>query len=376
MRGCKYLLTGLLCAGLTGGVGCRHCSKRSARGTDRVPPPPGATFLETPVPASGSVPPPPSGSRIPPPDLPTTPAPNFDGPSGPGPVPTTPPPSIPDSAPAPRGTLRIDPAYPPPTSENAPRGVPAPKPRQPEILYPDSLGTPEAVAATPPPNSAASPAAPRVESRGYLGEPIAPQQMQKPNAESPTIPPAKVPLPSEPTEPRTESPPPPPSRSTAVPFDPGLLSRKAGLSGLSPVADLPNVFAGRRLTLEGFDTLQAAGVRTALYLHAPGTDIAPARELTERRGLRFVSIAVTPQTLEAALQEFTAAVTTAENRPLYVYDDTGSRSGILWYLFFRTVDRLGDDVARLRAGPLGLREAAPDELQAYWLATQAILEKR
>ena len=133
---------------------------------------------------------------------------------------------------------------------------------------------------------------------------------------------------------------------------------------------------GRRPTIDGFDALKANGFRTLVYLHAPSANVSAARDLAEKRGLRFVPIAVSPTTLRTALDEFTVIVTDRAARPVYVADEDGVRSGALWYLVFRTTDILGDDAARLRATPLGLTEATTEEQKQFWLAIQNLLAKR
>jgi len=147
----------------------------------------------------------------------------------------------------------------------------------------------------------------------------------------------------------------------------------AGLPGYVTVAGHEGVAAGRKPTLEGFDALKAYGFRTVVYLHAPGADVAPARDLAQQRGLRFVPIAVSPGTLKPAFEDFTAALA---NKPVYVADEDGTRAGGLWYLLFRTQDLLGDDAARVRARPLGLADAVTEEQKQLWVAIQDYLAKR
>jgi hypothetical protein len=47
----------------------------------------------------------------------------------------------------------------------------------------------------------------------------------------------------------------------------------------------------------------------------------------------------------------------------------------VWYLHFRNADALGDDVARLRAKPLGLSEQG-EEGKAFALAIQKVLASK
>lgn len=135
------------------------------------------------------------------------------------------------------------------------------------------------------------------------------------------------------------------------------IAREGVTSGLKPLA-------------EGFDWLKASGYRTVLHLRAPGEDDSAERTLAESRGLTFLSLAVSPETLPQATAEFDRTVSHKPNHPLFVYDSDGVRAGGLWYLYYRTVDGLADDAARRKAASLGLREDAQGEAAAMWLAIQ------
>jgi protein tyrosine phosphatase (PTP) superfamily phosphohydrolase (DUF442 family) len=165
----------------------------------------------------------------------------------------------------------------------------------------------------------------------------------------------------DPARPQT---PPPPQPTPA---------RTTGLPGFVKVKD--GVASGRKPTLEGFDALKQAGYRTAVYLHPAGADLSAARDVAEKRGLRFVAIETTPEKLAEALAEFNAALTDRATRPVYVYDEDGVRAGAVWYLHFRTAEAMNDDAARVRARPLGLTDQT-DDGKAFALATQRILETR
>ena len=65
----------------------------------------------------------------------------------------------------------------------------------------------------------------------------------------------------------------------------------------------------------------------------------------------------------ATIEEFARLVSNSATHPLFVYDANGSLSGPLWYLYFRKVERLSDDAARIRADRLGLRE--PTDADTY-----------
>ncbi len=147
-----------------------------------------------------------------------------------------------------------------------------------------------------------------------------------------------------------------------------------GLPGYAVVRD--RIATGRKPTIEGFDALRGTGCKTVVYLHPVGRDVSATKDLAEKKGLAFVSIPVDPSGLKSASGTFAEAVGDAGQQPMYVFDDDGVRTGTLWYLYFRTVDSLGDDAAQVKAAALGLRDATGDEKTNFWLAVQEILSKR
>jgi protein tyrosine phosphatase (PTP) superfamily phosphohydrolase (DUF442 family) len=163
-----------------------------------------------------------------------------------------------------------------------------------------------------------------------------------------------------PTRPQT----PEPARAT---------SPQTGLPGFAKVKD--GVASGRKPTLEGFDALKQGSYRTVIYLHPAGADTTAAKDVAEKRSLRFVAIETTPEKLADAVAQFNAAVADKAARPVYVYDDDGVRAGAVWYLHFRTAEAMSDDVARVRAKPLGLTDQT-EEAKAFSLAIQRYLETR
>jgi hypothetical protein len=322
----RLLFAGLAAGLVLGGSACRHHCKKL-----RDPCPPGG-FLGAPVP----------GGTIPPPAVTTTPA--FPGTADP-----LPPPVIPDSG---RSSFSFDPRTPPDPWNPAPsvspfRAEPIPPPPPPpgktELLVPDPI--PGGVPAEVPLGS-------RPSGSGFLGEPVRPSG----GADLPPPPGAARAPSARPDDPTTRPP--------------------TGLPGFTRVPGHDGVASGRKPTLDGFDWLRANGFKTVVYLHAPSADIAPARNLAETRGLRFVPIAVSAGTLQKAYDEFVAAVDDRSSRPLYVADEDGVRAGSLWYLVFRIQDLLGDDTARLRAAPLGLTDAATEEQKQFWIAIQDVLARR
>lgn len=136
------------------------------------------------------------------------------------------------------------------------------------------------------------------------------------------------------------------------------------------------VASGLKPHLDGLDWLQANGYRTVLHLRAPGQDDSADRREVERRGLKYLSLEIAAQTLSrGVLDAFNRTVADGALQPLFVYDRDGKLAGALWYLHFRTADRAGDELARAKAGRLGLREDADPEGRTLWLAVQKLLSE-
>jgi protein tyrosine phosphatase (PTP) superfamily phosphohydrolase (DUF442 family) len=136
------------------------------------------------------------------------------------------------------------------------------------------------------------------------------------------------------------------------------------------------VATGLKPMLDGVEWLQQNGYRTVLHLRQPGEEDAAERKLFEMRGLKYLSLEVSPQTLSAkVVDEFNRIVGDRSLRPLFLYDKNGALTGGLWYLHFRQVDHLSDEEARLRAARLGLREAQDGMQREMWLAIQKYLSE-
>ena len=120
--------------------------------------------------------------------------------------------------------------------------------------------------------------------------------------------------------------------------------------------------------------MQANGYRTVLHLRQPGEDDAADRRQVEKRGMRFESREVSPQTLSrSTLDEFTRVVGDNANYPLFIYDRDGMLASGLWYLYFRTADGASDQVAQAKAAALGLQENREGPHRVMWLAIQKVL---
>jgi hypothetical protein len=129
--------------------------------------------------------------------------------------------------------------------------------------------------------------------------------------------------------------------------------------------------------LDGVDWLKQNGYRAVLHLRQPGEDDAADRRLFEMRGLKYLSLELSPQTLSrTVLDDFSRIVgDRSNNYPLFIYDKNGVLTGGLWYLHFREVEHLSDEEARLRAARLGLRDTANGPQREMWLAIQKFLNE-
>lgn len=259
--------------------------------------------------------------------------------------------SQPVAPPSPRPVM---PVYP------APAAAPPTFPQAPPPAPPPSSPIPTVPPAPPPTSGVATPQEPiaRVENRWQPADPGVqlgapePYSTAKPRATPRLYPPDKT------------AEPPVGSSATALPV---------GIPQFASPMD--NVAAGLRPSLdEGLDWLQARGYRTVVHIHLPGEDEAADRKQVEKRGLKYVSFEVSPQTLSKTIvAEFNRRVRDTSGQPVFFYDRDGSLAGGLWYLYFRTLEQFSDDVARIRASALGLREDRDGAHRDMWLAVQKYL---
>jgi protein tyrosine phosphatase (PTP) superfamily phosphohydrolase (DUF442 family) len=294
-------------------AGCQCCGKKKGCDTCPPAPPPGAPIIAPPA-----SPPPGAGVILPPaappPGAPAAPAPSF--PSGAG--------------------------YPPVASYYAP-GV--------KLGAPSFGGSPDAVvqapaAQAPVAQAPANPLAP-APARGQDIK-LLPPEFGSSSSSSPASAPA----------------------TTATPALP------VGIVDFAPAIP-DHVAAGRKPALDGLDWLKANGYKSVLLLRRPGQSDTADRKQVELRGLTFASIEVSPATLTwKTVDDFAKLVGDSANQPMFVYDFDGSLSGGMWYLYFRRVDRISDEAARLRATRLGLKEGTDASQKEMWLAIQKLLAQQ
>ena len=212
--------------------------------------------------------------------------------------------------------------------------------------------------------------------------------------------PAPVPLPAGPVyqqPPQAVTPAsPPPSARLFTPETEGgqggtrLIPPRVGERPQSPPAqeqptgpvDVPgfvvvkkDIATGQKPFTDGVPWLRDRGYRTVLHVRQPGEDDAAARRQFEASGFRYLSLEVSPLTLSKAIVDrFNRLVGDPANLPLFVYDRDSSLLGGLWYLHFRTVEKLPDDKATDAAARLGLNpDADGGPHKEMWLAVQNYL---
>ena len=272
-------------------------------------------------------------------------------------------PGQPCPAPPPGAKIIMPPGFTPPPGAGAPNITPVP----PGANLPPPPPTPPGGASISPkyePNwqpaearsdiAKGTPAIPDPLLGGTGPKLYPPEVDQKSTSEPPLI--------DEKTKPRS-----PPAKSPKTAFP-------AGIAQFSKA--VPGVWNGLRPSPEdGLDWLAAREFRTVLHLRAPGDSDGADRKQVEKLGMTYLSIEVSPQTLtREKIDEFSKIVRDVARQPAFVYDQDGSIAGALWYLYFRKVDGHDDEVARIRARDLGLRENREGASLLMWLAVQRYLE--
>jgi protein tyrosine phosphatase (PTP) superfamily phosphohydrolase (DUF442 family) len=161
---------------------------------------------------------------------------------------------------------------------------------------------------------------------------------------------------------------------------PPVVEEDPGTTPALPV-DIPHfdiietgVAVGHQPYPDGVAWLRDHGYRTALHVRSPGEDDSAARALFEKNGLRYLSIAVSADTLaEDVVGQFSRLVGDEGNRPLFVYDRDGSLAGALWLLHFRLVEKMPQDKAVATVERLGFRS---EDHTTLWVAVQKYLSER
>jgi protein tyrosine phosphatase (PTP) superfamily phosphohydrolase (DUF442 family) len=146
----------------------------------------------------------------------------------------------------------------------------------------------------------------------------------------------------------------------------------AGIAEFATVKE--GVNSGLRPHLVGWNWLESKKYRAVLYLKGPNENDSSDREQAQKHGLKFYSLTVSPDSLNADLfDQFKQIVNNADDHPIFVYDQKGIQAGAMWYLYFRKIESLDDDLARIRAARHGLKTTGTDEQVALWTAVQKFL---
>jgi hypothetical protein len=132
---------------------------------------------------------------------------------------------------------------------------------------------------------------------------------------------------------------------------------------------------GLKPDLEGLDWLRSNKYRTVIHLRRTGHDDSADREQVERRGMKYVSIEMKPDTLtKETVEQFGKIVGDAANQPAFVYDRDGLLAGAMWYLHLRLNENTPDELAKSKAEMYGLKQAGTDEATAFWAKIQELLK--
>lgn len=282
---------------------------------------------------------------------------------------------------------RPAPVAPPPAPLVPPAPLPCPPGGVPGVTGPATVPSlppppppPSNVPPPPtPPGLSAVPPPPPTQARWRAAEPTEPVQQVEARNEPPRVQLA-APEPLLGEAPGTTKLYPPDVQDVRPNPPPPIAERKAKSSlpvGIPQFAKATEqVYSGLRPAIDdGLDWLAANGFRTVLHLRAPGEPNDADRAQVEKLGMRYVSLEVSPRTLTPEkVAEFAGIVRDVAGKPLFVYDQDGSLAGPLWYLYFRAVKNHGDEVARIRANGLGLREDRDGPYRDMWLAVQKYLE--
>jgi hypothetical protein len=134
------------------------------------------------------------------------------------------------------------------------------------------------------------------------------------------------------------------------------------------------IATGLKPDTEGLDWLQNSKYRMVVHLRRKGADDSADREQVEKRGMKYQSIEISPETLNREIvDEFNKLVDNPANQPAFVYDKDRLLTGVMWYLHYRIADKLSDDDARSKAELLGLKVKDGEEQTAYWVAIESML---
>lgn len=164
------------------------------------------------------------------------------------------------------------------------------------------------------------------------------------------------------------------SSSTYTPPAPVVGGLPVGIPEYVQVRE--NIATGLRPELDGLTWLKRNGIKTVIFLRGVKEDDAAARKVVENQGMAFKSLIVSPLTLTPELsREYNTLMSEAAAGPVFVYDTAGSVAGPVWYLWFRTAEKLNDEEALTNARRAGLRTMGNAEQNALMEAARLLIEK-
>ncbi len=206
-------------------------------------------------------------------------------------------------------------------------------------------------------------------------EPPASQPGQGPIVRLSVPEPMPLDKPRDPVKPdKPQSPEPPATAKKPAPEDQGgTPSLPVGIARFAEVKPEKIACGLKPHPVDGLSWLQARGYRTVLHVRHPGETGPADRRVIEKAGLRYVSLDASAATLSKELaDQFARLVNDPTNQPVFVYDQDGALTGVLWYLYFRNIENLPEDQAKTRAARLGFKEDGSDEARALWAAVKRI----
>jgi len=210
-------------------------------------------------------------------------------------------------------------------------------------------------------------------SRLYPPLPTTPAPMDPPAAR--LLPPQSLPVPQQPEGPPVVA------KEPIVPKDP-VVPKETQEPPILP-ADIPQfafvskgIASGQKPFPDGVKWLKDHGFKSVLYVRAPTETDNATKRIFESRGLNYIDLEVSPQTLtKDVVDRFNQVLADENNRPLFVFDKNSALAGALWYIHFRTVDGMTDEKARAEAMRLGFKQDQDDAQRDMWIAVQNYLSK-
>jgi len=131
----------------------------------------------------------------------------------------------------------------------------------------------------------------------------------------------------------------------------------------------PGLYGGSLPDADGLDWIKDKGIKTIIDLREPNEVDRAFVDGIAARGFRYVSLPISISRLEAShVARFAEETTRTESRPVFFFDADGSRSGLLWYVYRLTSDKVDAQLASREAEELGLAD------RSTWLAASRFLD--